>query len=62
MPAHPRLRWVAILWFVAAGLSLTAAVLRMVKGEPVKWPLLAATFFMAVLGWTALRQSRSSAE
>jgi hypothetical protein len=60
LAANPRLRWVAVLWFVAAGLSLTAAVLRLVNDEPVRWPLLAATVFMAALGWTALRQSRSS--
>jgi hypothetical protein len=62
LAANPRLRRVAVLWFVAAGLSLIAAVLRLMNDEPVQWPLLAATLFMAALGWTALRQSRSSGE
>ena len=62
MAANPRQRRVAVLWFVAAALSLIAALIRLVNDEPVRWPLLAATLFMAILGWSALPQSRSSGE
>ena len=52
-------RRTAILWFVAAALALTAAIIRWSSGEGVKWALFAATIFMTILGWITLQKSRS---
>lgn len=48
----------AILWFVASGLSLVAALLNYSGEGEIKWTLLAATFFMAAMGFSSLRRSR----
>src|SRR5687768_5132944 len=41
-PSNPtNLRRAAILWFVAAALSLIAAVITYTEGREIKWPLLA---------------------
>jgi hypothetical protein len=54
------LRRAAILWFVAAALALTAAVITYTDGREVRWPLLAATLFLAAMGWSQLRKSKSA--
>ena len=48
-------RRVAILWFVAAALALFAAILDWRKDGEIEWALVAATFFMTILGVTRLR-------
>jgi len=49
----------AILWFIASALSLVAALLTYTGEGEIKWPLLAATFFMAAMGFSTLRRSKS---
>jgi len=49
----------AILWFIASALSLIAALLTYTGEGEIKWPLLAATFFMAAMGFSSLRRSKS---
>lgn len=51
-------RLAAILWLVAAVLALTAAALRYFGEGQIKWGYLAATLFMAAMGFSMLRQSR----
>lgn len=53
------LRRGAILWFIASALSLTAAILTFSGERKIKWPLLAATVFMAAMGFSSLRRSKS---
>jgi hypothetical protein len=55
----PSLRRAATLWFVASALSLAAAVLTYSDGGQIKWPLIAATIFLAAMGFSSLRRSRS---
>lgn len=43
----------AILWFVAAALSLTAAIIRYTNGQGWAWAPLAAGVFLAAMGWSA---------
>ena len=49
----------AILWFVASALSLAAALLNYASDERVRWPLIAAVIFLAAMGFSTLRRSRS---
>ena len=58
-PAEKSDRTAAILWLVAAALSLVAAVLTYSGEGRIKWVLLAATVFMAALGFRSLRRSGS---
>jgi hypothetical protein len=51
----------AILWFVAAGLSLAAAIIRYAGGEAVPWAPLAAALFLAAMGWSAWKRARGGA-
>ena len=53
------LRRAAILWFIASALSLTAALVTYGGEGQIKWPLLAATVFLAAMGFSSLRRSRS---
>ena len=57
--ASPSSRTAAILWFVASALSLIAAVITYTGDRQIKWPLLAATVFLAAMGVSTLRRSRS---
>jgi hypothetical protein len=52
-------RRAAVLWFVASALSLTAAVLTYTGEGLIKWPLIAATVFLAAMGISSLRRSSS---
>lgn len=52
-------RRAALLWFVASALSLAAAVLTYSGEGLIKWPLIAATVFLAAMGFSTLRRSRS---
>jgi hypothetical protein len=52
-------RRAAVLWFVASALSLTAAVLTYTGEGRIKWPLIAATVFLAAMGISSLRRSSS---
>jgi CHASE2 domain-containing sensor protein len=54
-----KLRRTAVLWFVAAALSLAAGIITWQRGEGFKWVLFSAAFFMGILGGTTLRRSRS---
>lgn len=58
MDQQTGLRRAAILWFIAAALSLAAALLTYGTEGQIKWPLLAATLFMAAVGFRSLRRSR----
>lgn len=49
----------AILWFIASALSFIAALLAYTGEGEIKWPLLAATFFMAAMGFSSLKRSKS---
>ena len=51
----------AILWFIAAGLSLAAGIIRYASGEGVAWVPLAAALFLAAMGWSAWRRGRGGA-
>jgi membrane protein implicated in regulation of membrane protease activity len=53
------LRRGAILWFIASALSLTAAMLTFSGEGRINWALLAATVFMAAIGFRSLRRSKS---
>ena len=48
-----------ILWLVASALSLAAALITYSSGGQIKWSLVAATVFLAVMGFTTLWRSRS---
>lgn len=48
-----------MLWFIASALSLTAAVVTYAGEGRLKWPLLAATVFLAAMGFSSLRRSKS---
>ena len=50
MAEQPPNKLAAILWFVAAALALTAAVLRYTESGEIKWPLLAAAVFLGAMG------------
>lgn len=50
----------AVLWFVAAALALVAAVVTYARGDEIRWPLLAAAVFLAVMGFGAMRRSKSA--
>ena len=52
-------RRAAMLWFLASALSLTAAVIRYASDGELRWPLLAATVFLAAMGFNSLRRSKS---
>jgi len=54
------LRREALLWLIASALSLAAAVLTYTGEREVKWLLLAAAVFLAALGFSRLRRSRSA--
>jgi hypothetical protein len=54
------LRRAAILWFVASGLSLIAAVVTYSTDHEIKWSLLAATVFLGAMGGSNLRRSKSA--
>ena len=51
----------AILWFVAAALSLTAAIIRYTNGEGWAWAPLAAAVFLGAMGWNAWKRARGPA-
>lgn len=57
MPEHSRTKLTAILWFVAAALALTAAVLNYTESGAFRWPLLAAAFFLGAMGVSTLWRS-----
>lgn len=59
MTSAHNLRRAAVLWFVASGLSLAAAVLTYTGDHEIKWPLIVATIFLAVMGVSTLRRSKS---
>jgi hypothetical protein len=44
---------------LASALSLAAALITYSDGGKIKWPLVAATVFMAAMGFTTLWRSRS---
>ena len=50
-----------ILWFVAAALSLTAAIIRYTNGEGWAWAPLAAAVFLGAMGWSAWKRARGPA-
>ena len=52
-------RSAAVLWFVASALSLAATVLTYSGEGLIKWPLIAATVFLAAMGFSSLRRSSS---
>jgi hypothetical protein len=47
----------ALLWFLAAALSATAAAIRYFSGEEVRWPLFAAAVFLAIMGFRTFQQT-----
>ena len=58
MKEDPNSRRVAILWFVAAALSLAAALIGWAQDGEIKWVYFAAAVPMAILGVTRLRSPR----
>ena len=48
-----------MLWFLASALSLTAAAVIYGREGQIRWSLLAATVFLAAMGFRSLRRSRS---
>jgi len=52
-------RRVATLWFIASGLALIAAGVTYARAGEIRWSLLAATVFLAAMGFRSLRRSRS---
>ena len=56
--SNPRIA--AGLWFTAAALSLIAAVITYTSEGRIKWFLLAASLFTAILGFRTLKSSRST--
>ena len=60
MPNVSNPRVAAGLWLTAATLSLIAAVITYSSEGRIKWFLLAASVFMAILGFRTLRSSRST--
>lgn len=57
--AKPTARRAAMLWFIGSALSLTAAVVTYAREGQLRWPLLAATVFLAAMGFNSLRRSKS---
>jgi hypothetical protein len=57
--AASNLRRLAVLWFVATALALTAALIGWSKNGEIEWALYAGAVFTAVMGWSALRRSKS---
>ena len=53
-------RFVTFLWFLSAGFSVTAVVIRYLKSGEVAWYLIAAAAFTFVMGVTTLKRSRSA--
>ena len=56
MAETSRSKLTAILWFVAAALSLTAALLHYTEDGTIKWPLWAAALFLGAVGVSSLRR------
>jgi hypothetical protein len=54
------LRRLAVLWFVATGLALAAALIGWSNDGEIEWSLFAGAAFTAVMGWSALRRSKST--
>ena len=52
-------RTAGILWLIASALSLAGALITYSGGGEIKWSLVAATVFLAVMGFTTLWRSRS---
>jgi hypothetical protein len=53
-----RIRLTAILWLAAAAFAFAAAVVTYTRTGEVEVPLLAATLFLAAMGFGVLRRSR----
>lgn len=52
-------RTAGIFWLVASGLSLAAAGITYSGGGEIRWSLVAAAVFLAAMGLTTLRRSKS---
>lgn len=48
------------LWLAAAALAFAAAVMTYTRSGEVEFPLLAATLFLAAMGFGVLRRARRS--
>jgi len=53
-------RLTAILWFVAAGLALTAICIRFAADREMNWPLAGGGLFCVVMGIVSLSKSKQS--
>jgi hypothetical protein len=60
MSTASNLRRLAVLWFVATGLALTAALIGWSKNGEIEWALFAGAAFTGVMGWSALRRSKAT--
>lgn len=49
----------SVLWFIAAVLALAAAAVAYGRHGEIKWALLAAAMFLAAMGVSSLRRSKS---
>ena len=54
-------RVVSILWFVAAALSLTAALVTWIRHAEFRWALVGAAIFTAIMGVASLRSGSTRA-
>ena len=58
MDKTARIRLTAILWLAAAALAFAAAVVTYTRSGEIRVALLAATLFLAAMGFGVLRRSR----
>ena len=58
MDKTARIRLTAILWLAAAALAFAAAVVTYTRSGEIRFTLLAATLFLAAMGFGVLRRSR----
>ena len=53
--------WGPVLWFVAAALALSAAVVRYVRSGEISWEITAAGLFLLAMGVGQLKRPPSDA-
>lgn len=51
-------RWIAALWFIAAALALSAAVVKYVRSGEIPWEITAAGVFLFAMGFSMRTRPR----
>ena len=53
-------RWISVLWFIAAALALSAAVVRYVRNGEIPWEITAAGVFLLAMGFSMRTRPRDA--